>query len=326
MSVRDTISRFLDGSFQAKAAALARLQGISLVEIARGVYDTLAFPDVSVRSEGVTAHSGLRTTTDPTTDRFGNSYSTLTDSGSELTCSAGSPNVSGPLGHFGGLVEGDLFYIQGDPTEYTVATKTDNENLVLNTNVGVTHSGDGVWQSATVGVVVEMFITMGAFEPMASLVSQLWPNLVVQLAIDSAPTGGVRLLQWNATGTPTDMYARADLNQLLYKLDGFSNSTKHWALVEMDPLFETTNGGLEVRFVRKSSLGSRSVLASLDSAASGPVVLTPESALEPYAYGYHLELFVDTADMVDIDSPAVGYEAPDSINGVRLKFRMFAST
>jgi hypothetical protein len=325
MSVRDTVSRFLDGRFKGFASLVSVLQGVKGVEIGVGAYaSTTVPPAVSLRQAGgatkVLLHEGSRTTTNTATDEFASAHSTRSSGGSSLTCTAASPNVSGPANQFVDVVAGDYFYIKGDPGLYTVATKTDNQHLILSANVETTSAGSGVWESATPGVIVNYMLSGSAFQALAAFIGSGWPNLTPFMAVE---TGGARPAQWNTNGAIPDLYARADLGQILYKLEGFSNGTVHWRVVDVAFTFSGSTPGVKGRFCTVSSAGNKVVLGEVDS--SGPTLLTLNTDLIPYGYAHILELFIDNADLVDIDpGPTVGQKAPEAIMAVSLRFRRFA--
>jgi len=66
--------------------------------------------------------------------------------GATLTNSAGSPDVSGPTDAFLAVEAGDTFFISGEG-KFTVTTKTDDENLILDANVVAAHVAVGVWRA-----------------------------------------------------------------------------------------------------------------------------------------------------------------------------------
>ena len=73
--------------------------------------------------------------------------------GSAGTNTAGSPNFADlTAGAFADVLAGDSVYISGIATPFVVSSKTDDNNIVMTTNIATAHTADGVWRVKRGGI------------------------------------------------------------------------------------------------------------------------------------------------------------------------------
>ncbi len=73
--------------------------------------------------------------------------------GSAGTNTAGSPNFSDlTVGAFASVVAGDSIYISGIATPFVVLSKTNDNNIVMTTNIATAHTANATWRAKRGGI------------------------------------------------------------------------------------------------------------------------------------------------------------------------------